>query len=88
MQYMGRRFAAPKKSDIKGWQDARQWLLRRELPEIASMTAQEILQAERVSSHKKAQAKRARQLARVAWLKKTKRKRYLKDLEKWTVQPN
>lgn len=83
---MGRRFAAPKQSNIKGWQETRQWLLQSQLPEVATMTWQEILQNEQVSFHKKAQAKKARQLARVAWLKKTKRKCYLKNLQKWTQQ--
>lgn len=85
---MGRRFAAPKQADVKGWQATRQWRLRSELPKIATMTWQEILQNECVSSLKKAQAKKTRQLARAAWMKKVKRKRYLKNLEQWTQQQN
>lgn len=85
MKYMGRSFAAPKHSDIKGWQKTREWLLKSEQPKVATMTYQEILQNECVSSHKKLQAKKARQLARHAWVCK-KQNRLLKNLKNKSQQ--
>ncbi|HEX8833962.1 MAG TPA: hypothetical protein VF719_07160, partial [Abditibacteriaceae bacterium] len=79
MKYMGRKFAAPKQSDVKGWQETRDWLLKKELPKVATMTYEEILQHECVSSYRKLQAKKARQRARHAWVCK-KQDRILKNL--------
>jgi hypothetical protein len=85
LECMGRKFAAPRQPDVRGWQQARVWWQEKKRHEIATKTWQE-RRDEKLVLPKKLQAKQQRQIARDAWIKQTRRKIYLKNLEKWSQQ--
>ena len=85
LHWMGRKFAAPRQSDIGGWNKVRDWLRLRKQQQIENGTWQQRAAACLVI-FKKERAKRQRKIARAVWLKTTRRKRDLKNLQEWTRQ--